>query len=51
MSKQFAEAVRGETFAIAAELTLKRDSSPRDILVQAEALGRYADGIQVTDNP
>jgi methylenetetrahydrofolate reductase (NADPH) len=51
MPKQFAQAVRGSTLAIAAELTLKRDSGPRDILDQAEALGRYVDGIQVTDNP
>lgn len=36
---------------IAAELTLKRESTTADVRQQAEALGRYVDGIQVTDNP
>lgn len=51
MLKQFAKAVRDDTFAIAAELTLKRESTARDVLDQAEALGKSVDGIQVTDNP
>jgi methylenetetrahydrofolate reductase (NADPH) len=32
-------------------LTLKRDSTAADVRRQADALGRYVDGIQVTDNP
>jgi len=51
MLKSFAEVVRGDKLAIAAELTLKRDSTARDVLGQADALGPYVDGIQVTDNP
>jgi 5,10-methylenetetrahydrofolate reductase len=51
MLKQFAQAVRGKKLAIAAELTLQRGSSSSDVLRQAEALGQYVDGIQVTDNP
>jgi methylenetetrahydrofolate reductase (NADPH) len=51
MLKSFAQAVRGKKLAIAAELTLQRGSSSSDVLRQADALGRYVDGIQVTDNP
>jgi methylenetetrahydrofolate reductase (NADPH) len=51
MLKQFAQAVRGKKLAIAAELTLQRGSSSSDVLRQADALGQYVDGIQVTDNP
>jgi methylenetetrahydrofolate reductase (NADPH) len=51
MLKSFAQAVRGKNFAIAAELTLQRDSNSSDVQRQADALGRYVDGIQVTDNP
>jgi methylenetetrahydrofolate reductase (NADPH) len=51
MLKSFSEAIRGASFVIAAELTLKRESTTADVRQQAEALGRYVDGIQVTDNP
>lgn len=51
MLGKFKRAVCGDTFAIAAELTLKRDSTAGDVLSQAETLGRWVDGIQVTDNP
>jgi methylenetetrahydrofolate reductase (NADPH) len=47
----FSEAVRGDCLAISAELTLERQSTADDVKRQAEMLGRYADGIQVTDNP
>jgi len=49
--KTFSEAVRGTSFAIAAELTLRRDSTADDVRRQADALGPLADGIQVSDNP
>jgi methylenetetrahydrofolate reductase (NADPH) len=51
MLSPFCEAVQAESFAIAAELTLRRDSTGDDVLRQAESLGPYVDGIQVTDNP
>ncbi len=49
--KTFREAVQGDHFTISAELTLKRDSSADDVRRQADGLGQYVDGIQVTDNP
>jgi methylenetetrahydrofolate reductase (NADPH) len=51
MVKSFSKAVQGASFAIAAELTLRRDSTAADVQRQADELGRYVDGIQVTDNP
>jgi methylenetetrahydrofolate reductase (NADPH) len=47
----FREAVRNDGFAISAELTVKRNSTADDVRRQADQLGRYVDGIQVTDNP
>lgn len=47
----FSQAVRGDSFAISAELTLERQSTADDVKRQADLLGRLADGIQVTDNP
>jgi methylenetetrahydrofolate reductase (NADPH) len=49
--KSFREAVTGERFSLSAELTVKRDSTADDICRQADLLGNYVDGIQVTDNP
>lgn len=49
--RTFREAIQGEKFAITAELTLKRESSEDDVLQQADSLGPYVDGIQVSDNP
>ena len=49
--KTFREAVQGEQFSIAAELTVKRESTADDVRRQAEVLGNFVDGIQVTDNP
>ncbi len=51
MLNTFSEAVTGAGFAISAELTLKRNSTADDVRRQADQLGRYVDGIQVTDNP
>jgi len=51
MLKRFSEAVQGASFAIAAELTLRRDSTASDVLHQAQALRPCVDGVQVTDNP
>ncbi len=49
--KTFREAVQGPQFSISAELTLERSSTADGIRRQADVLGRYVDGIQVTDNP
>ena len=49
--KTFREAVQGERFSISAELTVKRDSTADDVRRQADVLGNYVDGIQVSDNP
>ena len=49
--KTFREAVQGEQFSISAELTVKRDSTADDVRRQADVLGKFVDGIQVTDNP
>jgi methylenetetrahydrofolate reductase (NADPH) len=49
--KTFREAVQGEQFSISAELTVKRDSTADDVRRQADVLGNFVDGIQVTDNP
>ena len=47
----FREALQGEGLTITAELTLKRDSTARDIQQQADVLGDHVDAIQVTDIP
>jgi methylenetetrahydrofolate reductase (NADPH) len=47
----FRQAVEGKAFAIAAELTVQKESTADDVLRQAEDLAGLADGIQVTDNP
>ncbi len=49
--KTFREAVQREQFSISAELTVKRASTADDIRRQADVLGNFVDGIQVTDNP
>ena len=49
--KTFREAVQGEQFSISAELTVTRESTADDVRRQADVLGNYVDGIQVTDNP
>ena len=43
--------MQGEQFSISAELTVKRESTADDVRRQADALGNFVDGIQVTDNP
>lgn len=47
----FRAAVQGESLAISAELTVRRDSTAGDVRRQADALGPLVDGVQVTDNP
>lgn len=47
----FREALRVETLAMSAELTVQRNSTADDVRRQADLLGRLVDGIQVTDNP
>ena len=49
--KTFREAVQGEQFSISAELTVTRESTADDVRRQADVLGNYVDGIQVSDNP
>ena len=49
--KTFREAVQSEQFSISAELTVTRESTADDIRRQADVLGNYVDGIQVSDNP
>ena len=49
--KTFREAVQSEQFSISAELTVKRESTADDVRRQADVLGNFVDGIQVTDNP
>ena len=47
----FREALRVGTLAMSAELTVQRNSTADDVRRQADLLGRFVDGIQVTDNP
>lgn len=47
----FQNAVQGESFAISAELTVRRDSTASDLRRQADLLGGHVDALQVTDNP
>lgn len=47
----FRQALSEGRFAICSELTLRRESTADDVRRQADLLGRYSDGIQVTDNP
>lgn len=47
----FQKAVQGDSFAISAELTVRRDSTASDIRRQADLLGGHVDALQVTDNP
>lgn len=49
--RTFAEAVQSKSFAISAELTVRRESTADDVRRQADLLGRFTDGIQVTDSP
>ena len=47
----FRKAVQSEQFTISAELTVQRESTADDVRRQADVLGQYVDGIQVTDSP
>lgn len=47
----FREAAQSEQFTISAELTVQRESTADDVRRQADVLGSYVDGIQVTDSP
>jgi len=47
----FRKALQGDSFAISAELTVRRDSTASDIRRQADLLGSHVDALQVTDNP
>ena len=47
----FREAVQSDRFAISAELTVQRESTVDDVRRQADQIGQYVDGIQVTDSP
>jgi len=49
--KTFRESVESEQFSLSAELTVKRESTADDVRRQADVLGNYVDGIQVTDSP
>ena len=49
--RTFRDALPGDGLTITAELTLKRDSTARDIQQQADLLGEHVDAIQVTDIP
>lgn len=49
--KTFREALQRNDFTLTAELTLRRDSTSRDIAKQADLFRGKVDGIQVTDNP
>lgn len=50
-ARTFREAMQAQKCAITAELTLKRESVADDVLRQAELLGPWVDGIQVSDSP
>jgi len=47
----FREALQGSSFAISAELTIRKESTADDIRRQADSLAGYVDGLQVSDNP
>jgi methylenetetrahydrofolate reductase (NADPH) len=47
----FRESARSEKFTIAAELTLKRETTADDVRRQVGLLGPWVDAIQVSDNP
>ena len=47
----FRETIESGQFAVAAELTVQRDSTADDLRRQADLLVSVADGIEVTDNP
>jgi methylenetetrahydrofolate reductase (NADPH) len=49
--KTFKEAIRGGELALTAELTIRREFTAGDVLAQAQRLSKFADAIQVTDNP
>lgn len=49
--KTFQEAAQGERLAITADLTLQSSSGADDVARQAQLLGPWVDGLQVTDNP
>ena len=47
----FQDAAQSRRFTITADLTLKGRSGPDDVARQADLLGPWVDGLQVTDNP
>lgn len=49
--KTFREAIQRQRFTITADLTLQSDSDADEVARQADLLGPYVDGMQVTDNP
>lgn len=49
--KTFKNAIQGDSLALTAELTIKREFTADEVLVQARALSEYVDALQVTDNP
>ena len=49
--KTFSEAVKKNSLALTAELTIRREFTANDVLLQARKLSKFADGIQVTDSP
>jgi methylenetetrahydrofolate reductase (NADPH) len=49
--KTFRKAIQGDRPVLTAELTIKREFTADDVLQQAQALSKYVDALQVTDNP
>jgi len=49
--RQFRDAVQSGNFSISAELTLKKESTAKDVCRQVDGLGELVDGVQVIDNP
>jgi methylenetetrahydrofolate reductase (NADPH) len=49
--RTFREAAQSEQFTLSAELTVRRETTADDVRRQADVLGRYVDGIQLTDTP
>jgi len=49
--KTFHEAIRTQAFTLTGQLKLADDTTPAELLEQAELLRPYVDAVQVTDNP
>jgi methylenetetrahydrofolate reductase (NADPH) len=47
----FRDAIAGGRFVLAAELTLRRESTADDVRAQVARLGPWVDALQVSDNP